>query len=200
MTNDLDGQADDFDDDMDVAEDERQARIADLRLDAWIAATPPAFAEEHPLHPDVVRWTDGLIKGAGTNLILVGDTGTTKTHHCYAAIRLALQAGWRGVPRLLSSEEWHKAITTPVNFELLDRLAHAGVLALDDVGATRLWDRDAERMLGIVDERWKYRRPTVVTTNVADLRGMLGERIASRLAANALVVTFDGPDRRREAA
>ncbi|NAS22465.1 ATP-binding protein [Herbidospora sp. NEAU-GS84] len=190
---------DDFDD-MDAAEDERQARLADQRLDAWTAATPPVFAGEYPVHSAVARWIEGLLKGAGTNLVLVGGTGTTKTWHCYRAIRLALEAGWRGVPRLLTAAEWQKAITPPLDAGLLDRLATAGALVLDDVGATRLWDRDGERLLGIIDERWMYRRPTLVTTNVADLREMLGERIASRLAADAVVVTFDGPDLRRGAA
>ncbi|WP_405149485.1 ATP-binding protein [Sphaerisporangium sp. NBC_01403] len=185
-------------DDMDDAESERQHRLAAERLARWTADTPPVFAREGHVHPDVAEWLDGLTRGRATNLTLVGEPGTTKTWHCYRLVREALAAGWQGSARLLTSQQWKRAVTPPLDYADLDRLAGLSLLILDDLGATRISDWDAENLLGVLDERWKFRRPTVVTSNVADVRSMVGERIASRLADDQLMVTLDGPDMRRE--
>jgi len=39
--------------------------------------------------------------------------------------------------------------------------------------------------------------PTLITTNINDLRAMFGDRIASRLAENLVKIMLRGPDRRR---
>lgn len=185
-------------DDMDDAERERLERLRAERLARWVGNIPPVFARDGVVHPRVAKWLDGLLEGEATNLMLIGPTGTTKTWHCYRAIREAFAAGWAGTARLLTSQQWKRVIAPPVDFAELDRLADFGVLILDDLGATRINDWDAETLCGVLDERWKFGRPTIITTNVADVRGMVGERIASRLGGNCALVTMDGPDMRRE--
>jgi DNA replication protein DnaC len=186
------------DDDFD-AERERRERVRSERLARWVRDIPPVFSRSGDLHPDVLKWVDGLRQGRATNLILVGPTGTTKTWHCYHAITAAFAAGWPGPARMLTAPQWKRAITPSTKDDAdLDRMAETGLLVLDDLGSTRVVDWDAENMLGVLDTRWKFRRPTMVTSNVADLRGMLGERIASRLGADHMLVTLTGPDRRRE--
>lgn len=187
-----------FPDDMDDAEADRLDRLRRERLARWIANTPPVFARNGAVHPDVTAWVTGLVRGAATNLILIGDPGTTKTWHCYRVVKDAFTAGWPGSARLLTSQQWKRAVTPPLDYAELDRLAMLDLLILDDLGATRISDWDAEHLLGVLDERWRYQRPTIVTSNVADLRSMVGERIASRLASDHVMVTLDGPDRRRE--
>lgn len=185
-------------DDMHDAEAERRERIRAERLARWEAGTPPVFRRSWPMHPDVAKWTAGLVAGEATNLALIGDPGTTKTWHCYAAIRQALLDGYDGGARLYTAKDWRRAVAPPVDFATLDRMAETGVVVLDDLGATRISDWDAENLLLMLDERWKFQRPTVVTSNVFDLKAMLGDRIASRLGADIVKVIIDGPDRRRE--
>jgi hypothetical protein len=50
----------------------------------------------------------------------------------------------------------------------------------------------------LVDTRWADHRPTVVTSNITDLRKLLGPRISSRLSHHAIKVEMDGPDLRRQ--
>jgi hypothetical protein len=52
-------------------------------------------------------------------------------------------------------------------------------------------------MYAIADYRWGHALPIIITTNVPDLRKMLGERIASRLVEGITIVKLTGADRRR---
>jgi DNA replication protein DnaC len=185
-------------DDMDDAERERRQRLQAERLARWDEGTPEVFAGDYPMHPDVAKWLAGFLEGRRTNLLLVSETpGTTKTWHCYRMMREAYLAGWAGSVRLLTAQQWKRAITPPLDYAELDRMAEVGLLILDDLGSARISDWDAENLLGVIDARWRHRRPTAVTSNVVDLRGMVGERIASRLAHDSVLIEFDGPDRRR---
>ena len=61
----------------------------------------------------------------------------------------------------------------------------------------RLSEWDLDHLAELADTRWAARLPTVITSNVTDIRALLGPRISSRLADRALIVELDGPDRRR---
>lgn len=136
----------------------------------------------------------------GTNLVLIGDVGTGKTHAALAAARHR----W--------IEHGDDVMFRPV-VELLDQLrpgsTDEGVLAeamsvdvlvLDDVGAERPTDWTAERLFAIVNRRWMERLPIIATSNLdpAALRPALGDRTYSRLVlSGAKVLGVGGDDRRR---
>jgi hypothetical protein len=82
----------------------------------------------------------------------------------------------------------------------LTRYTDAGLLVLDDVGATRSNDFTHERLLQIIDRRWTTSRPTIVTSNLTapGLRKSLGERTYDRLRDNAVAIQLGGGSRRRE--
>ena len=81
--------------------------------------------------------------------------------------------------------------------EQIDRqLARVPLLVLDDYGAHKSTDWTDERMLRVVDQRYREGLPLVLTTNLG--LDKLGERELSRLtdSSRAIVVSFQGPDRR----
>jgi DNA replication protein DnaC len=108
-----------------------------------------------------------------------------------------MTAGWFGAARFYGAYAWKRVVGPPLDPAEVAAASVADVLVLDDPGAHRLGEWDLEHLLGVVDERWNHRRPTVFTSNAPKLSTLFGERIASRLADGATVVTLVGADRRR---
>jgi DNA replication protein DnaC len=72
----------------------------------------------------------------------------------------------------------------------------AGLLVLDDLGAEKGSDFLLERVYAIVNHRYSWERPTIVTTNLdLEQMGALWPRMASRLCSG-VVVSLAGKDKR----
>jgi hypothetical protein len=63
----------------------------------------------------------------------------------------------------------------------------------------RVSDWDSDHTGALLDVHWEQQKPTALTSNKLDLRAILGDRAASRLADHAVIVQMTGPDRRRGA-
>jgi DNA replication protein DnaC len=174
---------------------ERRAKLA-ANL---IASRPAAFAAEGELHPELASWADALAAGDGRNLLLNGPVGTGKTWSVWHAAERAVAAGYEGAVAICPSGRFRRilapATADPAEY---DRLESAGLLALDDIGSVRLSEWDMDHLSELIDSRSAALLPTVITSNKADIRALLGPRIASRLAYRAVTVTLSGPDRRRQ--
>ncbi len=72
------------------------------------------------------------------------------------------------------------------------------LLILDDLGAEKPTEWVRERMYEIVNQRYEWMRPIIVTSNLspAQLAKQVGQRVASRLMEMCEVVELDGRDRR----
>lgn len=174
---------------------ERRDRLAANLL----TERPPEFDHPGPLDPELAAWALELAQGRARNVIITGPVGVGKTWAVWHAAEHAVRCGYEGAVVITSAARLRRitapATASPAEFE---RYAAAGLLALDDIGAARLSDWDLDNLAELADTRWAHKRPTIVTSNKTDLQGLLGPRIASRLAHNALVVELDGPDRRRQ--
>lgn len=189
--------------------------IAELREQAAKQAEriPARYADAVATHPQVAAWVAELIDVVraerrtvprivtGPSLLLVGGTGSGKTHQAYGAIRAIgvtgagcswlvttaadLYGALRPRPRVDSEDEF-------------DRFARTGLLVLDDLGAAKGTEWNEEINYRLVNYRYEHRLPTLVTTNVPpkNLQAALGERVASRLVEMADRVVLSGPDRR----
>jgi DNA replication protein DnaC len=160
---------------------------------------PAEFAAPGELDFRLQRWAQDLAAGNGRNLIVTGPVGTGKTWSVWHAAEHAVQAGYEGRVVITSAARFRRIVAPstadPAEF---GRYSDAGLLAIDDLGATRLSEWDMDHLGELIDTRWADRRPTVVTSNISDLRTVLGPRISSRLAHHALVAEMTGPDRRRQ--
>jgi DNA replication protein DnaC len=164
-----------------------------------LSQRPPAFAEDGPLDARLGVWADALAAGDGRNLTITGPVGVGKTWSVWHAAERAVRAGYEGVVAVCPAGKFRRIVAPstadPAEF---DRLEAAGLLALDDIGAARLSEWDMDNLAELVDSRSAALLPTVITSNKADIRSLLGPRIASRLVYRAVIVALTGPDRRRQ--
>lgn len=138
------------------------------------------------------------------NLMLFGPVGTGKTG---LAICLGheLLHHERAV-RYVIAREWLDAIRqsysgTSDTAEVENVARDAEVLILDDLGSERPTEFALEKLLSLVDHRYRNMLPTIVTSNHAPSRlvtefghvdALVGERLVSRLVEACVKVSFDG--------
>jgi DNA replication protein DnaC len=190
-----------------VNDDERRAAASDLaareraavRLARLHHLRPPVFAAPGTLHPDIAAWTDRILAGEYGNLVLVSNVGVGKSWSLWAAAERLIVSGWPGHIEILPARKLRALATPPVDEAALARLAAADLLAIDDIGSMRVSDWDSDHVGALVDDRWESRRWTALASNQLNLRAILGDRAASRLADQAVIVQMTGPDRRRTA-
>jgi len=174
--------------------DRRERLVANL-----LANRPAEMAAPGELDPRIAEWARKLAAGCKQNLILAGPVGTGKTWAVWKAAEQAVRAGYEHLVIITAASRLRRIIAPstadPAEFQ---RCLTAGLLAVDDLGTTRLSEWDMDHLGELVDARWGAQLPTVITSNKTDLASMLGPRISSRLGHNALIVPMDGPDRRRQ--
>lgn len=118
-------------------------------------------------------------------LLLVGGTGTGKTHLAAAIANYALQKHGMEVyfavtPELLQHLRTAYAPSSEIGYdELFEQVRSAQLLVIDDLGAEKSTPWVIEKLYQIFNYRYNYRLPTVVTTN-CDMDG-LDPRVRSRL-------------------
>lgn len=183
-----------------------EADVARRAADRLRSRRPPAYSHSGELDPRIVLWTVMVGRGDFVNLMLVGEVGRVKTWSCWeAAIRL-VAAGFTGNVEFADAFGLRERINRDVDYVWLHKLATAGLLVIDDLGAFAQTEADGTRTLtqvqrdhvgGVLHRRWEQQRPTVITSNENNLAALLGERSASRIAQSVVPVTLTGPDRRR---
>lgn len=185
--------------DTDAWRAEAQTEAIAYRLEAFLARRPPAFATPGDLRPDVRAWLDNYLRGAHGSLILTGEIGTTKTWHLWKINEVLIRRGWTGHYRIAGTYAIKLATDRPIDHELLARWREADLFAIDDLGARTVNDWTADAIAELIDQRWQQRRPTLIATNLTpgEIRGVLGDRAASRLGDAATVAQFTGADRRK---
>ena len=84
--------------------------------------------------------------------------------------------------------------------EELDMVTHCKLLIIDDIGAERITEWVAERMVSLIHDRYSNGLSTIYTSNLSpkELEEKLGDRIASRVIGKSAVVEITGGDWRME--
>lgn len=183
-------------------------------LQAAQARIPARYQDAVADHPAVDAWVSEIAAAGrrgphgapgiaqGRSLLIVGPTGTGKTHQAYGAVRSLLAAGvrlrWKATTAADLYAELRPRPGCDGERELQD-LARCPLLIIDDLGAAKASEWTEEITMRLIDRRYTQMLPTLVTTNLgmADLRAHIGDRIASRLTEMTDKVILDGPDRRR---
>jgi DNA replication protein DnaC len=187
-----------------------EAERRDHRID-WVQRQIPArYAAAETDHPDLIKWADHLAAldpdgtDTGPSVLIVGPTGTGKTHAAYGAARRYVRTGKRFVACITAADLYARLRPRPGqdSEEIFERYLNAQVLLVDDLGAAKSSDWTDEINYRLFNHRYDAQLPTIVTSNAAprDLGGIVGERVASRLAEMAQLVVLKGTDRRRKAA
>lgn len=169
--------------------------------------------------PDVIAWADSLAAasreqsvgristsvGRHRSLLLLGPTGTGKTHQAYGALRYLAPAGiaWHWIAT--SSANMYAALRprSGVDSETeFRKYAHARLLMLDDLGAAKSSEWTEEINFRLINHRYENQLPTILTSNVlpGELMNRVGDRVASRLVEMCDRVVIKGSDRRKQPA
>lgn len=181
-------------------------RMSDLRrmssLDAFRDKTFDTFDTALPGVREALEVARRYADDPHGWLVLSGGYGVGKTHLAAAIAHERLASGqsvfFSIVPDLLDHLRAAFAPSSEMPYdELFDKVREAGVLVLDDLGAENATAWATEKLFQIINYRYNYRMPTVVTTNNRLLAHM-DERIRSRLSDMSFVrnVTIDSADYR----
>ena len=181
-------------------------RMSDLRrmssLDAFRDKTFDTFDISLPGVREALEVARRYAEDPHGWLVLSGGYGVGKTHLAAAIAHERLASGqsvfFSIVPDLLDHLRAAFAPSSEMPYdELFDKVREAGVLVLDDLGAENATAWATEKLFQIINYRYNYRMPTVVTTNNRLLSHM-DERIRSRLSDMSFVrnVTIDAADYR----
>jgi DNA replication protein DnaC len=124
-------------------------------------------------------------------LIFQGDYGCGKTHLAAAIAHVREDAGdtvfFSIVPELLDHLRAAFAPTSELTYDaLFERVRESGLLVLDDLGAENATAWATEKLFQLINHRYNYRMPTVITTN-SSLMSHMDKRIGSRLSDLGLV-------------
>lgn len=173
----------------------RSAVADDPRVLAWVQQ----LIEIATSGPD--SWVEPMIC-SGPSLLLVGDVGRGKTHQAVGAARALLTSGVRCHVVMTTAADLYAAVRPRAGTDSeseFRRVAGAGVLVLDDIGAAKGSEWVEETNYRLINHRYENERPTIITTNLTPpkIPTALGERVASRIGEMATTVQLRGTDRRR---
>lgn len=170
-------------------------------------------------HPDVVAWVHAVADLAasrsgreqvpsvvhGPSLLLLGLTGTGKTHQAYGAVRLLsgfpVRTSWLVTtgPDLYGALRPRHGVDSETEFR---KYRDARLLLVDDLGAAKPSEFTEEVNFRLINYRYENELPTLMTSNLlpGQLKDRLGDRATSRLAEMCQRIVIAGNDRRREVA
>ena len=150
--------------------------------------------QAHTLQTCVI-YTQQIIKNLRGNLIMVGSTGTGKTHLACGVAKTLLKNGLKA--RYITSEEianrimkaWDRDTKDQSEESVIYDLAQYEMLIVDEYG---LHDRDkrTELVHKVLTERYDLKKPTMLISNftLEHLKKDMGDRLWSRFQHDGLTL------------
>ncbi|TNM24588.1 ATP-binding protein [Streptomyces sedi] len=178
-------------------------RIPALFRDA-VAEDPRVLDWAQRVAAHARRTPGGAVTVAGArSLLLLGPTGTGKTHQAFGALRALARHGVRLGWRSESAADLYAALR-PTQSRDTERelwtVMTSPLLMIDDLAAAKPSAWTEEITYRVVNHRYAHQLPLLITSNepLERIRTVLGDRVASRLAQMTDRVVLTGPDRRRQ--
>lgn len=135
------------------------------------------------------------------SLLLYGKTGLGKTHLSLAIVGKAVERGYgviyNSAQNLFNTLEKEKFGKSDTNTQ--DAILASDLLIIDDLGTEFKTNFTVSMFYNIVNSRDFEGKPTIINTNLTpeQLTEAYGERIASRILSNYVLLYFDGSDIRQ---
>ncbi|MCF8011873.1 MAG: ATP-binding protein [Clostridiales bacterium] len=147
---------------------------------------------------------------SGKGFVLIGPYGCGKSHLAGAVVHQLINreitASFRPVPELLKRVRASYNGSGETEAQLLDFLQKVQCLVLDDVGAHKQTEWAEEFLYTVIDHRYRYRLPTIITGNDTGSGGevklisALGERAVDRILERNTIIELTAQSYRREIA
>jgi DNA replication protein DnaC len=133
---------------------------------------------------DVRTYADTYPTGPYPGLLLIGESGTGKTHLAVAALHRLIQKGHEGVftdyQTLLDRiRAGYDSSSNSSNKEAYRMALDSPILLLDDLGAHRVTDWVQDTVTSIVTHRCNHQKALIATTNLPD-SGVEGSNITQK--------------------
>lgn len=145
------------------------------------------------------RWDE--MYSANSGLLLWGNTGNGKT---FAAACIANQLIDRGIPAMITS--FPRILSAGYDKRgISEQMQYYPLVVIDDLGAERESEYALETVYMVIDERYKAKKPLIVTTNltldeICKPKNMTYQRIYDRVLEMCAPVVFRGDSMRRSKA
>lgn len=196
------------------SQEERRANVRKARLEKWDSKIPAVFRGwtldriEDLLQREALEWISKGY-GRGQNIVASGGTGAGKSTLAYAISREIYGEGYKA--KMWRAPDLIAALNpkAPAGAHTLESVKNCDLLTIDDLGAENRSDWTAERLLNILDHRWQWGKPTIITTNLPfdddeapdgytgqTLAGHIGDRAMSRISGNCIWLQLVDGDKR----
>lgn len=189
------------------ADREKRLRIETLRADGIRDKSLTACRfDKATMSEEIVKckryadaWDD--MRRENNGLLLWGNTGNGKT---FAAACIANELIDRGIPAMITS--FPRILNAGYDKqEIIEQVHYYPLLVIDDLGAERSSEYAMETVYTVIDERYKAKKPLIVTTNLTltDLKNpqdVAHARIYDRLRSMCSPICFAGENLRQQAA
>ncbi len=174
----------------DIEERNRRELLRLSNLDAFADKTFETFDPSVPGVREAYQRALEFAENPTGWLLLLGSCGVGKTHLAagiaHRALSNNLTTFFTVVPDLLDHLRATFSPTSDLSYdELFDKVRTVPLLVLDDLGTENSTPWAVEKLYQLINHRYNYRIPTVITTN-QDLDRM-DRRIVSRLLDSQLV-------------
>jgi DNA replication protein DnaC len=189
------------------ADREKRLRIETLRADGVRDKSLTACRFDRATMSDEIvkckRYADAWddMRRENSGLLLWGNTGNGKT---FAAACIANELIDRGIPAMITS--FPRILNAGYDKqEIIKQVRYYPLLVIDDLGAERSSEYAMETVYTVIDERYKAKKPLIVTTNLAldelcKPKNMDYQRIYDRVIEMCTPLVFKGDNLRREKA
>ena len=174
-------------------------RFRERSFDTYIADTEPKQTALTTAREFAENFDEHARKGS--TLVFAGNIGTGKGHLAVAAAQQVMTQGHsaffataREIVLMLRAR-WDDP-KAPSELEVLRMLTSMSLLVIDEIGVQFNTDAERDQLFGVIDGRYRYLMPTILTTNLntTKLKEAIGERSYSRLREEGRWVRFDWED------
>lgn len=160
------------------------------------------YITKHEKQKKAVKEIEDFIKDfKNTGLILIGSTGTGKTHLCYAIIKSYLEkysiySYW---PRIIKLSELIRAFKDNWQSKqrqeqkIVDEFSNCKLLIINEVGVQFSSETEKQYLTEIIDNRYEKMYPTILVGNLTlpEISKIVGDRIIDRFREDGKVLVFD---------
>lgn len=136
----------------------------------------------------------------GTQVLLLGNVGTGKTHLSCAVANQIAEQGYHSVFRSISQvvrsirDSWGAGNTEKV----MRGYSEIDLLIIDEVGVQAGSDNERNIIFDIINARYSDMKPTIMISNLdlGEFTAMVGQRVTSRIQQDGIIIPFEWEDYR----